>query len=141
VYYSAHIFLGATEEMMKLSETCHKNIEHDQVNHIQAKIDDESHLNKYFTENPPTSILSRAFLFAEAKIYEDVPTNLDMRYSHLQYIKNEIYAIVITVDYKQNISAIAITVDHKQNISAIAITVDHKQNISAIAITVDHKHV
>jgi hypothetical protein len=100
VYYSAHIFGGTTEEMLKLCETCLKNIALDQVNHIQAKVDDESHLNKYFTQNPPTSLLSRAFLFAEANIYEDVPTNLDMPYSHLQYIQNEIYAIAITVDHK-----------------------------------------
>jgi len=57
--YLAGGFNGGTkEEYLKMSEKLSSNIEKDSKNNIIAIWHDESHMNRYFIDNPPTKILS-----------------------------------------------------------------------------------
>jgi hypothetical protein len=50
--------------MVKVME---KKVHEDREKGIQAKVDDESHLNRYFYDHAPSVILSRGFVYPEHK--------------------------------------------------------------------------
>lgn len=56
---------GSAVEFLKMSETLAKNIEIDHEKGIIAKWHDESHLNRYMLDNPPTKVLTPSYCFAE----------------------------------------------------------------------------
>lgn len=56
---------GSTKEFLKLSKTIKKNIDKDDESGIIAVWHDESHLNKYFSINPPTKILDAGYCAPE----------------------------------------------------------------------------
>ena len=58
-YISGAFFGGCRDEIMKLSETIHAKILRDlnELNYV-ARWHDESHLNRYFIDHPPTKLLS-----------------------------------------------------------------------------------
>jgi hypothetical protein len=55
-YYQGCFFGGEREHFLKMSEIIEKNIDQDLSNNFIAEWWDESHMNKYFIENPPKSI-------------------------------------------------------------------------------------
>ena len=63
-YYAAAFVGGKTEYFLGMAETISKRVIQDEKNNITAVWHDESHLNKYFNENPPTD-LSPSYMFPE----------------------------------------------------------------------------
>ncbi|MBI5274772.1 MAG: hypothetical protein HY860_06960 [Chlamydiales bacterium] len=66
-YYFAGGFYGANkEEFVKLCGTLSNNIEADLTKNFIAVWHDESHLNRYFINNPPTKILNPSYCYPES---------------------------------------------------------------------------
>jgi histo-blood group ABO system transferase len=61
-YYAAAFVGGKSSNFLKMAETIAERVDQDENNGIIAKWHDESHLNKYFNENPPTA-LSPSYMF------------------------------------------------------------------------------
>lgn len=55
---------GSREEFLKMVRTMTENILKDQVRNVCAIWNDESHLNRYFIDNPPTCILSPSYCYS-----------------------------------------------------------------------------
>lgn len=66
-YYAAAFVGGKSSSFLKMAKTISGRVLEDEKNGIIAKWHDESHLNKYFNENPPTS-LSPSYMFPEELI-------------------------------------------------------------------------
>lgn len=67
-YYIGSFNGGVPQKFLKMSEVLSKNIDKDLENDIIAIWHDESHINRYFLDNPPTIELSPAYSFPEAAI-------------------------------------------------------------------------
>jgi histo-blood group ABO system transferase len=66
-YYAAAFVGGKSENFLKMSKVISERVSQDEKNNIIAVWHDESHLNKYFNENPPTA-LSPSYMFPEELI-------------------------------------------------------------------------
>lgn len=66
-YYAAAFVGGKSEVFLEMSKIISQKVTEDEKNGIIAKWHDESHLNKYFNENPPTQ-LSPSYMFPEELI-------------------------------------------------------------------------
>ena len=66
-YYAAAFVGGKSTNFLNMAKTIAERVEEDERNNIVAKLHDESHLNKYFNENPPTA-LSPSYMFPEELI-------------------------------------------------------------------------
>tara|TARA_R100000231_G_scaffold97115_1_gene72616 strand:- start:20 stop:736 length:717 start_codon:yes stop_codon:yes gene_type:complete len=66
-YYAAAFVGGRASTFLKMAKTISERVEEDERNGIIAKWHDESHLNKYFNENPPVQ-LSPSYMFPEELI-------------------------------------------------------------------------
>lgn len=66
-YYAAAFVGGKSSTFLKMAKTISERVLEDEKNGIIAKWHDESHLNKYFNENPPTN-LSPSYMFPEELI-------------------------------------------------------------------------
>jgi len=66
-YYAAAFVGGKSETFLKMAKTISERVAEDERNGIIAKWHDESHLNKYFNENPPTQ-LSPSYMYPEELI-------------------------------------------------------------------------
>lgn len=66
-YFSAHLYGGTALEFLKMVRLLQNATEVDHSNGIQAKVDDESYLNRYFYDNPPSVTLSTGFVHPERK--------------------------------------------------------------------------
>jgi histo-blood group ABO system transferase len=85
-YFCGGFFGGSSLEFIQMSKTIKNNIEEDLKNGIIAIWHDESHLNRFFLDNPPISILGAGFSSPEEQIGED-PMFFDPYISFLN--KNE----------------------------------------------------
>jgi histo-blood group ABO system transferase len=61
-YYAAAFVGGKSENFLQMAKVISERVNEDERNNIVAKWHDESHLNKYFNENPPTA-LSPSYMF------------------------------------------------------------------------------
>jgi histo-blood group ABO system transferase len=74
-YYAAAFVGGKASNFLNMAKTIAERVSIDESNGIIAKWHDESHLNKYFFENPPTD-LSPSYMFPEEFIgYTEYPYN------------------------------------------------------------------
>ncbi len=65
-YYFAGGFNGGKkEDFLRMAETISKNVEQDLEKNIIAVWHDESHLNRYFINNPPTKILTPSYCYPD----------------------------------------------------------------------------
>jgi len=65
-YYFAGGFYGGTAlEFLRMCNLCSRNIQDDLENKYIAIWHDESHLNRYFIDNPPTVVLSPSYCYPE----------------------------------------------------------------------------
>jgi histo-blood group ABO system transferase len=67
LYYAAAFVGGRSANFLEMSRIISERVNEDERNGIIAKWHDESHLNKYFNENPPTD-LSPSYMFPEELI-------------------------------------------------------------------------
>lgn len=65
-YYCGGFNGGTTKEFLKMSNVISTNIDVDIKNNVVAKWHDESHLNRYALDNPPTVELSPSYCYAES---------------------------------------------------------------------------
>lgn len=66
-YYAAAFVGGKSENFLEMSKIISERVSTDEKNGIVAVWHDESHLNKYFNENPPVD-LSPSYMFPEELI-------------------------------------------------------------------------
>lgn len=77
-YFAGGFHGGSAAEFIKLIRTMIANIQSDLSKGIIAVWHDESHLNRYFIDNPPTVILSPSYCYPENGI-EHIPLNYHKR--------------------------------------------------------------
>lgn len=65
-YYAGGFNGGSKDEFLKMSETINNNIDVDIDNKIIAVWHDESHLNRYLLDNPPTTELDSGYCYGES---------------------------------------------------------------------------
>ena len=65
-YFAGGFNGGSKKEYLKMSDTLFKNIQQDYNNNIIAIWHDESHMNRYFIDNPPTKILDPGYCYGES---------------------------------------------------------------------------
>jgi histo-blood group ABO system transferase len=66
MYYAGGFNGGKTDSYIKMSEKIVENVENDFKNDLIAIWHDESHLNKYLYENPPSLELTPSYCYPEA---------------------------------------------------------------------------
>jgi len=64
-YFAGGFNGGKSEEYLRMANTISNNIDIDYAKGIIALWHDESHLNRYFIDNPPTKILSPSYCYGE----------------------------------------------------------------------------
>jgi len=64
-YYYGAFYGGKTEEFFKLLDTIIANVDKDAEKNYIALWHDESHLNRYFLDNPPTKTLSPSYSYPQ----------------------------------------------------------------------------
>lgn len=65
-YFAGGFNGGSSSEYLKMAERLSGNIQHDYNNGIIAVWHDESHINRYFLDNPPTKILDPGYCYGES---------------------------------------------------------------------------
>ncbi len=66
-YFAAGFFGGSREEFIRIVQQVKKQIHADLDKNFIAVWHDESHLNRYFVDNPPTVILSPSYCYPESQ--------------------------------------------------------------------------
>lgn len=64
-YFCGGFYGGRTAEFLKICKVTKENIDTDLARGFIAVFNDESHLNRYFIDNPPTKILSPSYCHFE----------------------------------------------------------------------------
>lgn len=64
-YFAGGFNGGKRSEYLKMAETISKNIDRDRSNNIIAVWHDESHMNRYAIDHPPTNILNPGYCYPE----------------------------------------------------------------------------
>lgn len=65
-YFAGGFNGGTSEEYLKMAKHISQNIEIDLSRGVIAVWHDESHMNRYFIDNPPTKILSPSYCYGES---------------------------------------------------------------------------
>ena len=66
MYYAGGFNGGKPEHFLKMSQTIVDNVEKDFENGLVAVWHDESHMNRYLINNPPTIELTPSYCYPEA---------------------------------------------------------------------------
>lgn len=69
MYYAGGFNGGKPEHFLKMAESIVKNVDKDFENNIIATCDDESHMNRYLVNNPPTLSLTPSYCYPEGGVY------------------------------------------------------------------------
>jgi len=84
VYRQGCFWGGTVESILAMISTCEKNVDTDTNNNIIAKWHDESHMNKYFLQNPTNvKTLSPGYATPEAPGYDFVWRTHKVKMVHL----------------------------------------------------------
>lgn len=70
LYYAGGFQGGETKAFIKAMKVMRKNIDKDYMNNYTARWNDESHWNKYLSENPPAVVLSPSYIYPDSLIKE-----------------------------------------------------------------------
>ncbi len=84
-YFCGGFYGGTKDEFLKMARTCNERIEQDLARNIIAKWHDESHLNRYFIDNPPTVILSPSYCYPEYWNLPFMPKVLALSKNHKEF--------------------------------------------------------
>ena len=74
MYYAGGFNGGKPEYFLKMSETIVANVEKDFENGLVAVWHDESHMNRYLINNPPTIELTPSYCYPEGATIDGVPS-------------------------------------------------------------------
>lgn len=74
-YFAGGFNGGSSYEYLKMAKHISNNIDIDYSNGLIAVWHDESHLNRYFIDNPPTKILSPSYCYGESM---NIPFNMKL---------------------------------------------------------------
>lgn len=66
-YFAGGFFGGRTERVLAMARTIRHNVEEDFRRGIVALWHDESHMNRYFVDHPPSVVLTPAYCFPEGR--------------------------------------------------------------------------
>ena len=69
-YFHANPFGGKKESFLSMIATLHENIKLDAASGVIAKWHDESHLNRYYIDNPPTNVLNPGYAYPEGRRFK-----------------------------------------------------------------------
>ncbi|MEX2604633.1 MAG: hypothetical protein WD361_10535 [Gracilimonas sp.] len=100
-YYACGFVGGARREFLKMCETLSRNIRADIYNGIRARWGDESHINRYLIDNPPTTILPPNYMCPWGNPYF-VPfiKHRDKQFKRVNVEDTEKYLVVNPKDYE-----------------------------------------
>lgn len=84
-YFAGGFNGGLTLNFLEMSKTISKNIDTDYSNGIVAIWHDESHLNRFLINNPPTKILSPSYCYAESWNLPFEKKLLALDKNHMEY--------------------------------------------------------
>jgi histo-blood group ABO system transferase len=73
IYFAGGFNGGLSNNYLQLCHILSENVEKDFKDGIIAIWHDESHLNRYFIDNPPTKVLSPSYCYDETKTYSELP--------------------------------------------------------------------
>ncbi|XP_029440831.1 histo-blood group ABO system transferase 1-like isoform X2 [Rhinatrema bivittatum] len=65
-YYQGNFYLGTVQKIYQLTTAYHKAIMIDKANDIEARVFEESHLNKQLVYNKPTKLLSPEYIWSNS---------------------------------------------------------------------------
>jgi len=82
IYFAGGFQGGETIEFLRMSGELSKRIEEDKKNGIIAKWHDESHMNRWRIDNPPTKILDCGYCFQATLPRPHVPRILALEKDH-----------------------------------------------------------
>jgi histo-blood group ABO system transferase len=74
MYYAGGFNGGKPEHFLKMSETIVENVEKDFENNLIAVWHDESHMNRYLINNPPTLELTPSYCYPEGATQDGSPS-------------------------------------------------------------------
>ena len=86
-YLHANPFGGSREEVLKTISTIRKNIEIDLEKGIIARWHDESHLNRYYINNPPTLTLSPSYAYPQGRDLKWKPKIMHLKKNQTEMVK------------------------------------------------------
>ena len=75
-YYCGGFNGGSSEEYLKMAKQLNANTKEDSRNGVMAIFHDESHMNRYLIDNPPTKVLSPAYCYPEPPEDEKYAKNI-----------------------------------------------------------------
>lgn len=84
VYYQAVLWGGLTESLLKMSEIVASNTNIDINNGVEALWLDESHINRYFADNPPKTLPT---IFAWPETYPTIETPKIIQLEKRKYLE------------------------------------------------------
>lgn len=84
-YFAGGFNGGSSEEYLKMSNILSNNIKKDFENGIVAIWHDESHINRYFIDHPPTVILNPSYCYGESMNIPFDKKILALNKDHLKY--------------------------------------------------------
>lgn len=76
MYYAGGFNGGKPEHFLKMSETIVNNVDKDLKNDLIAVWHDESHMNRYLIDHPPTVELNPSYCYPEAVRYNPIAWNV-----------------------------------------------------------------
>lgn len=84
-YYCGGFNGGETKEYLKMAKVIAKNVDEDLKKGIVAVWHDESHLNRYLIDNPPSRILSPSYCYPEELALPFKPKLLALKKDHSKW--------------------------------------------------------
>jgi histo-blood group ABO system transferase len=88
MYYAGGFNGGKPEHFLKMSETIVNNVEEDFKNNLIAVWHDESHMNRYLVNNPPTVELTPSYCYPESVKFNPTSWNVPFEPKILALEKN-----------------------------------------------------
>lgn len=83
-YFAGGFNGGSSKEYLKMCKILSENIKKDLDNDIIAIWHDESHINRYFIDNPPTKILTPSYCFGEGMNIPFEPKLIALNKNHTE---------------------------------------------------------
>jgi histo-blood group ABO system transferase len=94
-YFAGGFFGGSPSAFLDIARQCSQAIDEDQKKNIVAIWHDESHLNRYFCDHPPSLVLSPSYCFPENSGLPYVPKLVALDKDHALVRSSGIMSVLI----------------------------------------------